>query len=142
MAPRTFAIAVPAQACNLKMVRAFFECALQQAGATGVDEVLLALDEACANVVRHRGGAVDDGLIRVRGEFSDDQIRLRIGRFCEDCDVAKIKPRDLADIRPGGLGTSFIARIMDRVEFEREPRHPSFMALVMTRALRPDEAER
>jgi len=36
-------------------------------------------------------------------------------------DVSKVKPRDLEDIRPGGLGTHFIREVMDEVEFLRPP---------------------
>jgi sigma-B regulation protein RsbU (phosphoserine phosphatase) len=132
-------VAVPAQAGNLKMVRAFFDAVLHEVGATEPENVLLALDEACANVVKHRYGPVDDGVIRVRAEIGGDRLRLRIGRFCQRSDVPKIKPRDLGDVRPGGLGTSFIAQTMDRVEFEPEPGQPGFLALVLCRNLKGTE---
>ena len=32
-----------------------------------------------------------------------------------------MKPRDLDDVRPGGLGTHFMAEVMDRVEFLTPP---------------------
>jgi sigma-B regulation protein RsbU (phosphoserine phosphatase) len=34
-------------------------------------------------------------------------------------DPSRVKPRNLDDIRPGGLGTYFIRRVMDEVEFLR-----------------------
>ena len=35
--------------------------------------------------------------------------------------MAKVKPRDLNDIRPGGLGTHFMRETMDEVEFLISP---------------------
>jgi anti-sigma regulatory factor (Ser/Thr protein kinase) len=58
-------------------------------------------------------------------------VRLRIGSFCRARDCAAIKPRELQDVRPGGLGTSFIERLMDRVAFEPEPDRPDCVALVL-----------
>lgn len=133
MASRSFEVAAPAEPCNLKLLRGFFEAVLRQGGVAGVDELLLALDEACANVVRHRCGEVDDGMIRVRAELGATEVQLRVVRFCAECDIPKIKPHESTDERPGGFGTGFIAQIMDRVQYVRQPQAPHFMDLVMTK---------
>ena len=36
-------------------------------------------------------------------------------------DIEKVKPRDLSDVRPGGLGTHFIREVMDEVVFLVSP---------------------
>jgi len=41
--------------------------------------------------------------------------------FADTIDVTKIKPRDLNDVRPGGLGTHFISEVMDEVAFLTPP---------------------
>ena len=41
--------------------------------------------------------------------------------FADTIDVTKIKPRDLNDVRPGGLGTHFIREVMDEVAFLTPP---------------------
>jgi anti-sigma regulatory factor (Ser/Thr protein kinase) len=48
-----------------------------------------------------------------------DQERLEfVLRDCGPrCDVGSIHPRDIHDIRPGGLGTHFISAIMDEVDY-------------------------
>ena len=131
MPDRAFGVTVPADARYLKVVRAFFKPVLDEQFGADAGKLILALDESCANVVKHRSGALDGGLVHVRLELLPDRVRIRIGDFCGENDVDKIKPRDLADIRPGGLGTHFVGEIMDRVAFEPEPKSPGRLALVM-----------
>jgi sigma-B regulation protein RsbU (phosphoserine phosphatase) len=47
----------------------------------------------------------------------DDGLMLRIRDFAPNVDPAKIQPRDLNDVRPGGLGTHFIRAVMDDASF-------------------------
>ena len=79
-----------------------------------VHDIVLAIDEACQNIIRHayKGGAGDISIeIRQRGE--DMIIMLR--DFADRIDVSKVNPRDLDEIRPGGLGTHLIREVMDEV---------------------------
>ena len=142
MDSRSFEAAAPAEPCNLKLIRGFFEAVFHRAGLDGVDELLLALDEACANVVRHRSGDVDDGVIRVRAELDQREVRLRVVRFCGEHDVPNIKPHECTDERPGGFGTGFITRIMDRVQYVRQSPPSHFVDLLMTKRLESDGASR
>ena len=38
-----------------------------------------------------------------------------------EIDASKVKPRDLDDVRPGGLGTHFIRQVMDECGFVTLP---------------------
>ena len=96
---------------------------------------MLALDESCSNIVKHRSGDLADNVIQVRIALLKDRVRIRLGDFCGLADVPRIKPRDLEDVRPGGLGTHFVGRIMDKVSFEPEPDRPGRLALVMEKVL-------
>ncbi|MCC6671589.1 MAG: ATP-binding protein [Planctomycetes bacterium] len=131
MSPRVYQLKVPAEAGCLKAVRAFVASILESAlGAEG-QMVVLALDEACANIVKHRTPRVGCEDIEVRVEVEPELVRFRIGAFCAQEDLPRIRPRDLAELRPGGLGTHFIGQIMDRIEYEAEPDRPGAMALVL-----------
>ena len=68
-------------------------------------------------------------------EIRSPRARFRIGDFCTPEDLPNIKPRDLSDVRPGGLGTHFIGEIMDRVGYEPEPGRPGRLALVLEKAI-------
>lgn len=134
-----FAVTVPADSRYLKVIRGFFAPIMEEVFGEESNMLILVLDESCSNIVKHRSGVLDEGLIHVRVEVLPDSLRIRIGDFCGKEDVPNIKPRDLEDIRPGGLGTHFINQIMDRVEFEPEPDAPGRLALVMEKSIPHDE---
>jgi len=140
MSERAFGVTVPADSRYLKVVRAFFKPVLEETFGEESGMLILALDESCSNIVKHRSGNLDGGLIHVRIEIGDGSLRIRIGDFCGKDDIPNIRPRDLGDVRPGGLGTHFVDQIMDHVGFEPMPDTPDRMALVMEKVL-PEGAE-
>jgi sigma-B regulation protein RsbU (phosphoserine phosphatase) len=141
MQDRAFALTVPADPRYLKVIRAFFGPVLEDLFGEKSGLLILALDESCSNIVKHRCGSLADDLIQVRVIVQPDRLRIRLGDFCAAADVPKIRPRDLEDVKPGGLGTHFIDQIMDRVVFEPEPERPGRVALVMEKAIPRSEAK-
>lgn len=111
-------IRLPTQPVMLKIIRRVTE---QSAKLCGCDErtakdIVIAVDEACQNVIRHAyGGKIGELVLSV--SKNDDNMVVRLRDFAPPVDVSKIKPRDLDDLRPGGLGTHFIREIMDQVDF-------------------------
>jgi anti-sigma regulatory factor (Ser/Thr protein kinase) len=137
MPGRVFQLKVPAEAGCLKAVRAFVTAMLGERLGDDADRLVLALDEACSNVVRHRSEALGCRDIEVTVELTQDLFRCRIGAFCAERDVPKVHPRGLADARPGGIGTQLISRIMDRIDYEPDPDRPGAMSLVLEKRLPP-----
>jgi len=135
MAGKVFALSVPADAAHLVAVRAFFEALLAPLFGDATPPLILALDEACSNAIRHRDPALRCETLDVSAEIDDAAVRFTLGSFCSHADLPKIKPRELADVRPGGLGTYFIAKIMDKVGYEPETGRPERLALVLEKAL-------
>ena len=90
--------------------------------AEAVRDVVIAVDEACQNVIRHAYGGRTDGEIVLEIRRHDDTMVVDLRDFAEVVDPEKIKPRDLDDLRPGGLGTHFISEVMDSVEYLAPPR--------------------
>jgi anti-sigma regulatory factor (Ser/Thr protein kinase) len=121
MKDRTFFVSVPADSRFLRAIRSFFQPLLTEVFGDATSQMLiLALDEACSNMIKHAGDGAADRRIEVESCLGDHGVRFRLPGFCCQADVPNIKPRDLANPAPGGLGTHFISRIMDRVRFERE----------------------
>ncbi|MCB9831407.1 MAG: ATP-binding protein [Planctomycetes bacterium] len=126
---------VPADASYLKCIRGFVTPALERRfGTEESRQLVLAIDEACSNIIKHgQSWFTPKGTISVKLEDSKKKSVITVHNYCREKDVEKIKPRDLDDLKPGGLGTHFISEVMDTVEFvpctEREGR----MALVMTK---------
>ncbi|MBC7950908.1 MAG: SpoIIE family protein phosphatase [Rhodospirillaceae bacterium] len=85
-----------------------------------VHDIVLAVDEACQNIIRHayQGG---DGDIKVQVSRDDHRLVVRLIDFAPPVDVTKICPRPLDELRPGGLGTHFMREIMDEVAFLPPP---------------------
>ena len=84
-------------------------------------DILLAVDEACQNVIRHAYGSEDEGDMSIEIRRRSDAMIVVIRDFADPVDISKIKPRDLDDLRPGGLGTHLIREVMDEVDFLPPP---------------------
>ena len=83
------------------------------------DDLVLALAEAAQNIVKHayEGKPTEDKL-KVKISFVDNNLSMELFDKGKPVVPANIKPRDLDDIRSGGLGTFFIGQIMDEVVFK------------------------
>ena len=90
--------------------------------------VVLAVDEALTNIIKHAYGG-DQGR-PIRASFrrielpQDGKQRKALEIVLEDrgkkIDRAKWCGRPLEEVRPGGLGLHFISECMDAVEFRRK----------------------
>jgi anti-sigma regulatory factor (Ser/Thr protein kinase) len=136
MKDRTFFVSVPADSRYLRAIRSFFQPLLTEVyGDATTQMLILAVDEACSNMIKHADDDPAGRRIEVHGTLGPDGARFRLPGFCCQEDVPRIKPRDLTNPAPGGLGTHFISRIMDRVQFEPDPASKAGVALVMEKSL-------
>lgn len=104
----------------------------------GTAEIMLAVDEALANVIRHGyGGPCDkpiDIQIEACREAGQDAIRITIRDFGKQVDPSEIAGRPLEEVRPGGLGVHIIRSVMDEVTYS--PAEGGGMTLVMRKDLK------
>jgi anti-sigma regulatory factor (Ser/Thr protein kinase) len=136
MRDRTFFVCVPADSRYLRAIRSFYQPLLEEVfGESATQMLILALDEACSNIIKHSEDPSGGRSIEIQSLLGACGVRFRIRDFCGEQDVPNIKPRDLQARRAGGLGTHFISRIMDRVVFEPDPDHAGRVALVMEKSL-------
>lgn len=86
-------------------------------------QISLAVDEALCNVINHGYERREDGRIWVSVWPLENPVGLRfvIEDQARQIDPSKIQPRDLDDIRPGGLGVHIIREVMDSVEYMQRP---------------------
>lgn len=80
-------------------------------------QLVLAVDEACMNIIQHAYGDEAPGEIRLRLTPQSDRLVIELADDAPCIDQAKVKPRALSDVRPGGLGVHFIREIMDEMAF-------------------------
>ncbi len=117
-------VKVPSQPDRLKLIRtAVAETARLCGCADDVGrDIVIAVDEACQNIIRHAYGGSPDGEISLEIRRRQDELVFLLRDYARTIDVTAVKPRDLDDVRPGGLGTHFIREVMDEVTFLPPPK--------------------
>jgi anti-sigma regulatory factor (Ser/Thr protein kinase) len=103
------------------------------AEAIGWDEsesraIMLAVDEALANVIRHAYHSRADGLIELECRESADGLEISLLDNGDAPDRSKICAREMDCDQPGGLGTHIIKKVMDSVSYEESPEGNRFVA--------------
>ncbi len=82
-----------------------------------INAVVLAIDEACTNIIRYAYKDCSDGTIQIEIFKTDTQAVFRLHDHApkapKDCLIAKKSD----PLKPGGLGVALIQRVMDSVEF-------------------------
>jgi len=81
------------------------------------EQLVLAVNEACMNIIQHAYPGNPGEMIRLRLLAEPGRLRFLLEDDAPCIDPASVTPRDLADIRPGGLGVHFIREIMDEMRF-------------------------
>ena len=110
-----FSVQLPVDAKSVPLVRGLLRQALEHLGVveTGIEELVLALTEACANVVQHAGEhddyqvdvAIDDAICRIT-VFDNGQ------GFDPTATPTPISPLD------GGRGLMLMRALVDRLQFK------------------------
>jgi anti-sigma regulatory factor (Ser/Thr protein kinase) len=98
------------------------------------NQLVLAVDEAAANVIRHGYKNAPDGKLELSAWLVDENLEIRLRDFAPPVDASCVKPRDLMECKPGGLGVNLIDMSFDRWWFAK-PDHGCGNVLVMTRRL-------
>ncbi len=113
----------PARANRLKLVRGSIRAAARMCGFndTAAQNIVLAVDEACQNIIVHGYKGRDDGEIVLYIARRQDGIQVSLVDSAPVVDPATITPRALTDIKPGRLGSYFIREIMDTADYRSRP---------------------
>jgi serine/threonine-protein kinase RsbW len=118
-------VTIPSATRHLARVRRFVD---QQATAAGlseraVDEVRLAVDEACANAIEHAYGGRETGHVEVTTERAPGRFTVIIRHGGVPFDRATYRPPDLNrsmhERRKGGFGVALMHRLVDTVEYRQ-----------------------
>lgn len=109
---------VPANPDRLCLVRTLVKRSAEFAGCEPslADRLVLAVNEACMNIIQHAYKGEPAGEIILEILNNGERLHFRLRDFAQPVDLECIKPRELDDLRPGGLGTHFIREIMDEYE--------------------------
>lgn len=128
-APRMeLSVALPRESSSVPVVRRLAGQALRAFGVTDehIDDVQLAISEACANVVDH---AVDTDTYEVRIDLAADRCSITVldqGHGFDSTQVAR-RPEDDAET---GRGLALMRALVDNVAFEDQPQAGAVVHMV------------
>ena len=119
------ALEVAADPRLLGSIRELVRAYLRDAGFARerVDELVLGVDEACTNAIRHGCGNQSECTFRVTLRTLDEWIEIQLEDSGEPApaevfEQASTPPKhDMDTLRPGGLGVHLIHEVFDKVEF-------------------------
>ena len=120
---------------HLCVVRAAIErvCLDMGFGEQRVTEVILSVDEALSNVIRHAYGGDPGQPIEIElSALPSGGAGLQV-RICDrgrTVESHRIKSRDLDDVRPGGLGVHIMNECMDHVEYQHAEEGGTVLTMV------------
>jgi sigma-B regulation protein RsbU (phosphoserine phosphatase) len=111
--------AIPPRAARLSDARHAVRRFLEDVGYDGTDvpDIVLIIDEACQNIIRHGYGGDSDQWIEIEIALEEFGLVIILRDYADPVDEARVQPRDLDDVRPGGLGVHFMREIMDEIGY-------------------------
>jgi len=93
-------------------------------------KVVLAVDEACSNIIKYAYEGDYSKTIALKVSVDQGALTIELKDSGRKPDVEKITPRKLEDIRPGGLGTHFMAEVFDRIDYDTSSEAGTVLTLV------------
>jgi len=95
-----------------------------KANFTNLDssKVIIAVDEALQNVIRYAYDMKIDQTIEIFFRKTEDsELEVKIRDYGKQTSLENIKPRDINDIKVGGLGVYFIKKCSKSSEYKHLP---------------------
>ena len=113
-------LSVPSDPRYLRLVRDFLSSLLEDLDFEARDRmgVVLAVHEAYANVLQHCYQGDTTQRVDLTIQITPQMLTVEMRDYGGKMDLACIEPRDLDEIRPGGIGTHLIRTIMDEVTYD------------------------
>jgi len=120
---RLVEVRIPSIPDRLKLLRSIVRDVSMECGCMPdcSEEIVIAINEACMNVMRHGYGSAQDKDIIIELHRRGSDLVFKIMDFAAPVDESRIRPRPIEDVRPGGLGTHFIQELMDDARYMPAP---------------------
>lgn len=112
---------------NLSSIRDFIASSAREAGITEdvVENIILAVDEACSNIIKHAYKLNPEGEIIIELDFKDDKFKVTIQDHGASFEPDSVPEPDLQKYyrqrRVGGLGMYLMKSLMDDVQYISVP---------------------
>lgn len=113
---------------SLKQIREFVKTALQDFSLTeiAINQIILAVDEVCANLIIHANRCNPQAYIEVNIEKQQEEVVFEIvDKGLPFLDYTNYQSPELTNLiqqgKKGGLGLLIVQKIMDHIEFVSKP---------------------
>jgi len=112
---------------NLAEIREFINTAASETGLSkdAIDNIILAVDEACTNIIKHAYKYFPDGKIILNLKIDKKSFTIEIIDFGKSFEPALVPNPDLQkyfnEKRVGGLGMYLMKTLMDDVRYNSFP---------------------
>ena len=118
-----WALTIPSEARLLPLTRAFIEAVCHMAGLddTTTHRVVLAVDEATNNIIRHAHHGASVQPIVIQCFTREDSLEIILFDRGEPFDIDAIPHLDPTELRPGGRGIFLIRHLMDEIRVLPRP---------------------
>ncbi len=123
-------LTVPSNSRFLSLIRALVESLLKEAGFSEKEggRIVLALDEACANIMEHSYKKTPTETIDITFGISSSELFVEMHDYGPDGEEFDIKGKHVGragtegeKITPRGRGMNIIENVMDTVEYKSSP---------------------
>jgi anti-sigma regulatory factor (Ser/Thr protein kinase) len=110
---------ITSHTANLALMRSFIREFLQSYGFSEKERTLMVLgvDEACTNIIRHAYDLRDDERIALSIEALRTCVRVRLRDYGEQTPAHQMRGRAHHQVKPGGLGLHLIRNAFDKVDY-------------------------
>jgi len=108
---------------NLSEIRDFVSTNALAAGmpAATIDNIILAVDEACTNIIKHAYKLSPQGEIIIKIDYDEEKFTITIIDYGKSFEPERVPRPDLQkyyrEHRVGGLGMYLMKSLMDDVEY-------------------------
>lgn len=108
---------------NLELIRSFTRSSALDYGFNEeiIDKIILAVDEACTNVIKHAYKYSPEGDIIINIKASDNKFTIAITDYGKDFDPSLVPDPDIKKYyqqhKVGGLGIYLMKKLMDEVNY-------------------------
>jgi serine/threonine-protein kinase RsbW len=98
--------------------------------------LMLAVNEGCANIIRHCYQMDCKKKIDVTIRIRPDRMEVVLRDYGEFQNAGEFPVKPCADLEPGGLGLTIMKSVMDRVEYRPAGQEGTLLTMVKYRAAR------
>jgi len=124
---KTKKLKVKSKTENLSIIRDFINTSAADAGlkADVIESIILAVDEACTNIIKHAYKSFPDGELIIKTKSTLNRFVISITDFGNSFEPEMIPEPDLQKYyrqrRVGGLGMYLMKTLMDDVKYKSIP---------------------